>query len=151
MVKKSVKKVEHKHIEAKKAVKSNRPLGVKIISILVYINAAFLLLSGILYIVYGIMGKEINVAEQVATSGALIVAGVLFLVLSFLIYLVGRGLWNGKNWSRILMVVVSALSVITAIYTLAIGGALWDAIVGILLNGAIGGYLWFSGEAKRFY
>ena len=99
----------------------NVPIGVKIISILGYIQSALILLLGIGLIlgakalasfVQGAAGSSAvdSTLQPILagmTAGVFIALGVLLLVFAICEYFIVRGLWTGKNWARILVIVLS--------------------------------------------
>ena len=142
---------------------SGAPTLVKIISVLAYIDAGFLALMAIGSIIGGIVfmsGGSLG-AGLGDTLGAIVglfasLAGVMFLVLgvicipfAILYFFIGKGLWNGKNWARVVTIVFSLLGVLISIISLIQGS--WGSILILLVNGAIAGYFLFSKEAKGFF
>ena len=73
----------------------------------------------------------------------LIFFGIIFLLLSLIDYLLGKALWNGKNWARIVMLVLSALGIITSIVP-------FD-LVNIVIGGLIIWYLGFNKTAIAYF
>jgi uncharacterized membrane protein (DUF2068 family) len=67
-----------------------------------------------------------------------------------LYFFIAKGLWNGESWARITAIVLSCLGVLFAIIGLG-GGNIGSNLVSLIINGAIGGYLWFSNEAKTAF
>jgi hypothetical protein len=131
MVKKSkVSKIKKSNIS-----KRNIPLGVKILSILNYVSAAFGLLLSLFFLLMGIyfisnpaIIKDIEAASIAsstplpfpATSLAIIfiVFAIFLLILTVLSFFIGRGLWKGQNWARIAEIVFSVLGIVSGIFSL---------------------------------
>jgi drug/metabolite transporter (DMT)-like permease len=132
-----------------KQVSKQVPVIVKIISILYYIGAVTSVIVGILLIVGG--GMLGNYLENYGAlfGGLAIVGGILMVVFGVVGFFIGRGLWKAKQWARIVVIILSALGVISAIVSLAQGAT--SSIVSLLISGAIGGYLWFAKEAKKTF
>ena len=129
------------------------PTGVKVISILYYIGAVFSAIIGILFIVGA--GMIESIASQVPFigeigAGLFIVAGIIMIGLGILSFFVGKGLWRGKSWARIIVIVFSCLGVLMAILSMAQGDVAGN-IFNLLLNGVIGGYLWFNDGVKKAF
>lgn len=136
----------------KKQIKKSKemPMGVKVLSVLAYIGAAFTLLVGLAMILgakffsswlnnlpgYMSIGGEI-------TSIMLIIFGILFLAFAVIDYFIAIGLRGGKNWARILVLVFSALSVVSSLMPLD--------IVSLIIGGVIIWYLGFDEEAKDYF
>ena len=128
----------------------NRPIGVAILAVLSWITAVFTLIGGLLMIFGSSVVSIIinNVAPQYINwagvgSILLIFFGIIFLLLSLIDYLLGKALWNGKNWARIVMLVLSALGIITSIVP-------FD-LVNIVIGGLIIWYLGFNKTAIAYF
>lgn len=152
--------------KAKKATKSNIvavptkvpvgvPTGVKVIAVLEYIFAAILLLLALLFFVASAFVEEVlqSAGVDALPSGAgatiAIGIGVLFLGIAVLSFFIGRGLWNGRNWARILAIVFSAIWAILDVMSVANGQ--FSSIITLAVNALIGGYLLFSEEVKAAF
>jgi hypothetical protein len=77
-------------------------------------------------------------------AGVFISLGILFILFAVLDYFIGKGLWKGQNWARIVLIVLCALSLISSL-----AHPLAD-IVGIIINAVIIWYLGFS-DAKKYF
>ena len=129
------------------------PTGVKIISVLYYIGAAFELLLGLLLFVgAGAIGKITAKIPflSVIGSGLFIIIGVIFVGLAVLSFFVGRGLWKGQKWSRIVAIIFSVLGVLFGILGM-VQGQITSNIVGLVISALVGGYLWFSNDVKAAF
>jgi hypothetical protein len=87
-------------------------------------------------------------APQIAAYSTLgtalfIVLGILFLGCAVLDYFIGKGLWNGKNWARIVLLVLSGLSVLSSLWPFN--------IVGLAINGLVIWYIGFYEPAVRYF
>jgi len=147
----------------RRKVSSGAPVGVKIISVIAFIKAGILLIVGIALFLGGLIGTAVlsgvgieklieltggnndPITGIVASAivGSLIVSGIIVIVLSVLAYYVGRGLWDGRNWARIVVIVLSVITFISAIGSLD--------IFSIIVGGVIGGYMWFGNDVKRYF
>jgi len=108
------------------------PLGIKIISILIYISAVILAISGL-----------VTFVDDFFTALILILWGV------FQFY-VGMSLNKGKNWARVLIIVVSALGLIYSISLLASDNS-GLGIVYLIINIALIFYFSFNEKVLSFY
>lgn len=126
------------------------PIGVKIIAILNYIGAGFAFLFGILFILGGgAMASAIPLLGLLG-AGFFIAAGVILLGLGILSLFIGLGLWKLKKWARIVAIIFAVLGVIGAIAGM-IGGSIVSLIPSLVIEGVIGGYLWFHPEVKEAF
>jgi hypothetical protein len=142
------------------------PVGVRIISVLYYILAALLLIVFIIVII----NIDIEIANRLIIS-------VFLLGFSILSFFIGKGLWEGDKWSRVIVIVISILSIIVTIVAIIVisylsrsmfplnGGqnirnivSVFDiskfipkAIISIIINGIIAGYLLFSSKVKKSF
>ena len=142
---------------AKKSFKKNarivsntRPVGITILGILAYLGAAFTLLGGILMIVGSALVRPIieNIAPEYlgwASVGSIgvVMLGIVFLACAVLNYFIAKGLMNGQNWARILVLVLSVLSLLSSLWPID--------IVGILITGLIIWYVGFNKEAVKYF
>lgn len=130
----------------------NVPVGVKIIAVLNYIGAVILLLAGIA-ILFGVgslgrleySGAIPGIGTWVAGLG--IVLAIILIALAVLCFFIGRGLWKGQNWARILEIVFSVIGLILAIIGM-VQGNITSNIVSLVVSALIGGYLLFSKDVK---
>jgi hypothetical protein len=125
------------------------PTGVKIISVLEYIGAGILAIMGLVLIFGG--GA---IASMLPIFGALggalfIVAGIVTIGFGVLAFFIARGLWRGQNWARIVAIVFACLGVLYAL--ISIGRMPGQSVVSIIIDGVIGGYLWFAKEVKAAF
>lgn len=157
------------------------PLGINILSVLYYVTAGLSILFSILFIIGGILfltnpglfNLPLNVEDVTAglppdvvvedvvsnlpllnlilswIGWILIVLAVLLIGASILDYFIARGLRRGKNWTRILLLIFSALGIVGGLVSLFKGNFI--NIIGIVISGAIGYYLYFVKEVKEFF
>ncbi len=64
-------------------------------------------------------------------------------------FFIGRGIWKGKNWARIIVIVFSAIGILFSLFGAFARNTI--AIIGLIVNIAIGGYLLLSKEAKSAF
>ena len=139
----------------------NVPLGVKIISILYYIGAAIFVFAGLLLIVFGVLFL-INSSLIISTeslpefissasnvSFAILLMGIIICLVAILEFFIARGLFKGKLWTKVLVVVFSIVGVITGL--LSVFSRNFSGIINILFSGLVGGYLLFGTSSKLFF
>ncbi len=100
----------------------NRPTGVTVLSILAFIGTAFMVLIAIGCFVGGaFIGTMIGASARQAGAGAAgagfgavigAAIGIGFLIGAALYAACGYGLWNLKEWGRMLTIILSAIGVI---------------------------------------
>ena len=113
-----------------------RPMGVKVI-------VALYVIFGIIGAIWGFMTLGETAAEEGAVVGVpLIIGGLIGVVL-------GLFLWKGKNWARIVAIVLSILALLGGITSL--GSSTINALVNIVLGAVIAWYLLMNAGAKAFY
>jgi hypothetical protein len=106
----------------------NRPTGVTVLAILLFIGTVILILLGIGTFLGGafigsLIGANAGRAGAGATGagiGAMIGAmiGVFFLIGAVLDAVCGYGLWSLKEWGRMLTIVLAGIGLVFAIITL---------------------------------
>jgi hypothetical protein len=98
-----------------------RPTGVTILAILYFIGTCFLALLGIASIAgMGFLSQMLAQNPNVGPSGAALLAsaGVVLSIFSFAFALlcgfVGYGLWNLRNWARMVALVLAIIGAVLA-------------------------------------
>ena len=143
MVKKSVKKSVHR------SDSKSIPLIVKIISIFGYIFSTMTIFMGILFLTsFSAIKPVINTALQnqaiasgqvLATFSSMSGTGTLFgsivlIILGILGILISRGLWKGRHWARIVVIAISLLGAISALFSLQIVRLIVDLAIGLYFH-----------------
>ena len=132
--------------------KRQMPTGVKVISILYYIGAVISLTFGILLVAgAGAIADYLTqfMMIDILGSGLLIIAGIILIVMAIVDFFIGRGLWKGMNWARILAVIFAVIGLISSLINL-IGGD-FTQIFSLVIDGLIGWYLWFNVNVKKAF
>ncbi len=86
---------------------------------------------------------------------------IVIFALSILSFFIGRDLWKGKNWARVVIIVSSVIGLVMAVYFL-VGGITYhsdwrgyadicNGIIGIVTDTLIGGYLMFNSKVKKYF
>ena len=125
------------------------PTGVKVISVLYYIGAVVELLLAI-GLFFGAGALKSKLPFLAMLGPLLAIGGVLFIGLAVLSFFVGRGLWKAQKWSRIVAIIFSVLGVLFAVLGM-VQGQVAGNIFSLVVSGAIGGYLLFSGSVKAAF
>jgi len=139
------------------------PLGVKILSILSWIGAVLITLFGLIFLSLGFKLKAViqqmleeMPPEAVADAGILTFAagfiwlfGGILLSLGILYIFIAKGLWKGKNWTRIFLIIFLSISIIFAIWGTIQGS--YGYIFNLIVSVVVIGYLLFSKKVKAFF
>jgi hypothetical protein len=128
----------------------NRPLGVTVLSVLTFLLGVMDVIVGLLF-VFTRNNSEIKASAE-TTSEVLLVSGVLYLVIGLIYLAVSRGLWNGNNGSRIVVNVVSVINLAAGAWLLtqSAGSTRLQAAISILLA-VILLLIVNSGRAKAYF
>jgi len=156
------RKKTKKRVSKKRTSQAGKiPVLVKLISLLFYIIAFVILITGIIFFIGGIVGdsfaKVIDLESVLSTEGfegdyslliaiiqsSLILGGLVLIILSVVDYFIARGLWKGRNWARIVVIIFAVIGFIGALSSLD--------VFSMLLTGVVGGYLWFNKEARAAF
>ncbi len=132
---------------------SKVPVGAKIISVLYYISAVVLVILGILLLVgAGMVGSLLGSIPRIGVFGTslFIVLGIIMIALGVLCFFVGRGLWKGKQWARIVAIILAILGIIGAVMGMVQGNVSGN-IVSLIIHLIIGGYLLLSKGVKQAF
>lgn len=107
---------------------SERPLGVTILSVLGYIGAILMALSGISVIAFGGLASSLGVLGLMFGSVG-IIAGVMLLAMGIITFAVSYGLWNLKKWAWTVAIILEGLSVLGNLMSMSIVGIIIPVIV----------------------
>ena len=132
----------------------DRPLGVTILSIL-YILAGLLgIIGSLLLSLFGASIIAIFISPEggpmppsLLTASAGLIAGFMALILlifSVIDLIVGIGLYNGRDWARVIALIFAVIGLIGGILSIPIG------IIWIVINAIIIWYL-TRPHVKRFF
>ena len=83
-------------------------------------------------------------------AGLFIIMGLALIALGILAIFVGRGLWKGKSWARIVAIILTIIGLVMGLVAM-IQGEVSSNIVGVILNLVIGSYLLFSPKVKNAF
>lgn len=132
--------------------KKEMPTGVKIISVLYYIAAGFAAIGALVLMIVGSSFMP-NISGTLPIEsfgvGVAIFFGIFLLAVAALDFFIARGLWNGKSWSRIMVLIFGFIGLVGSFISLA--QADFSVILGLLIQGTIVGYLLFSKEVKEAF
>jgi hypothetical protein len=135
------------------------PGGVKTISILDWIVAVLGIILGLLFTVFGALafsGKGLSegaggLGDLISVLGEVVLfIGIFLLGFGILMIFVARGLWKGKNWARIVQIILSVLGIIYAIW-LWIQGSGTGGALNLIVNLPIVSYLSFSKKVREAF
>jgi hypothetical protein len=125
------------------------PVGVKVISILYYVCSVLAVIGGIIAI--GLSGFADQLPYSIEYLGVfLALGGILAIVMGVVSFFVARGLWNLKNWARIVVIIFAILGILDAGAGIA-RGLYGSGVGGIIIDLIIAGYLIFSEEVKQAF
>ncbi len=124
---------------------------IKVLSILGYIGAGLLIFIG-LFMTLGanMMG---NYMGQMMSgfyyggfiSSMIIFMGVVFIGLGILSIFVSKGLWDHKNWARIVALIFAVIGAVGALFSLPVG------VVSLLINGFLIYFYGFEQEVIKLF
>ncbi|MCU1475965.1 MAG: hypothetical protein JWQ64_658 [Subtercola sp.] len=93
---------------------ATRPGAVTFVAVLVYIN-------GILDLVFGVLALVAVFAANSTSSALVGVNAIVLIVLGIITIIVARGLLQGSNTSRTIVLILEVISLISGIFTLFSG------------------------------
>ncbi len=134
------------------------PRAVKVIAILAYIAAALWILGGVIFIgASSFISSGLNDLAAMdhqpmlpeITPTIVLLFGCILLLGGLLGILIGRNLWRGKQWARIIVIIITLCGTLNAFLAIAHGNYL--AIPKLLLDGFIAGYLLLDNDVKKFF
>ena len=124
---------------------AERPLGVSILAVLSIIGGIIEIFGGIVMWAMGgfflmfLQGEAGNMTGMEGAplamlgflQGLLAVISIVVIIFGIIGIIIGLGLWNGKEWARILTIVFSALGILWGILTLPVG--IISIIIGVIV------------------
>jgi hypothetical protein len=127
---------------------TQRPTGITIISVLMIIGGLILLFTGITPL---FIGPLISIDSNYQSSAGFLITigGLTLVVLGIASIIVSWGLLKGKRWARTITLIISFISIIFAIISLASSGDLIH-IISIIIYGIIIYYM-FTDKVKLFF
>ncbi len=134
------------------ASQSQRPTGVSIIAILIWISAAMTILFGIIGMFLGpALSAAMGMAGVPGATGGVTAMGIIFgiiqIAIGVLIIFLGLALWRGRNWARIVTLILSILGALASLPALLV----LVGIIPLAINAVIIWYLGFNEDAKRYF
>lgn len=128
----------------------NRPFGVTVLSVLTLLIGVTDVIAGLLF-VFTRNNQEVQTTAQTSAE-VLLIAGVVYLVIGFIYLAVARGLWQGNNGSRMVVIVVSVINLAAGLWLLtqSVGSTRLQAALSILLA-VILLLIVNSGRAKAYF
>lgn len=115
-----------------------RPFGVSLITIIIVI-------SGILGLIAGIVAL-LNFNDNVG-----LISGIVLLAVSLVYLLVARGLWNGSGGARLIIAIVTVISLLNGVWMLfTASGQRWSGLGAALVAIIILAIL-YSRKASAFF
>lgn len=144
------------------------PSFIKLLAILNYIGAGIFSLFAPLLIFLGVIAifsppKNIilpsDASPQIIAATelfakllgpGLIFIGLILLAFALLVFFIARGLWKGKNWARIIAIILACLAIAYAIWVISVGQIFMGGFT-IIINGLIAGYLLFNKNVREAF
>lgn len=129
------------------------PEGIKILSVLYFSGSAILVFFGAMFLNL-FDGLRQGVAEVPAgfnfSPAVLLLLAFLFFALAIFEYFLAKGLWNLKNWARVVTAVFAVLGVVGSFSNLA-SGMYASGIFALAVSLLIGWYLLFNESVKKVF
>ena len=136
------------------------PLPVKILAIINFFIAILTWVSGVWAIVAGstlsniigkLFGSYPNALPTIGTLGSVVfgIVGFIVILMGFISFFVGKGLWSGKNWARIFVIVISILGTIGSLGSVISGN--FYKFIPLIIYAGIGIYFLFNKSVKESF
>jgi hypothetical protein len=139
------------------------PTGVKVVAVLFYIGTVISALSGIAALIGSLFIGTIlqSLPSDIEGGGAIslfgnftvpgmIIVGLFLIGIAALDFFIGRGLWRGRQWARILTIILMIIGAMFNLIALA-SGSFFSGSFGFLIDGAIAGYLLLNNDVKKAF
>ena len=123
-------------------VDSNSEIILKIISVIGYVQALFIIFFGMLFLMLGFSGRKIFEEMPVSTISSTtmsidglmltsVIMGILFVALGIFWVIIAGGLWRAKQWSRISAAILIALGIF--FWLMMITWLVWLSIILLII------------------
>ena len=109
------------------------PFVARMISLLVMLLSLPLFGIGLfIFLSSGVVRQGIENMLGGVFAGVLFVVGTFFFALGILYFIIGLGLWRGKEWARLTIVIVSGVWLVLSV--LAILSGAWPSLFSLAIN-----------------
>ncbi len=132
------------------------PEGIKILAFVYFAGAFALAIFGMIAFSLADGIRNTDSATLAAANlgqmhfSTVVIAGIFLILLAILEYLVAREILKAKAWARAIMGLLSVMSFVFAVRSIA-SGMYASGSSAILLNGLIVWYLFFKDSTKKFF
>lgn len=137
-----------------KTLKKRIPLGVKVISVVLYLLSFLSLIIGFSFVFFSNYLLSLIPPLQILAN-LLFLISIFFFLFSIVLFFVGNKLWEGKEWARLTAIILSSWGIIISFYL--IFSKLYDltyiisGMVTLLLLIFIVSYLLFNKDVKNHF
>lgn len=126
------------------------PLGIKVISIVFFVCAIFLIVfSIILLFSFSTLTDKTDIFPFLAGMTSGVTMALILLVITLFFIMIGVYLWKKKQWARIASLIFIIVGIVGAIINISSGR--WLSIINIVLYLLIGTYLIFSKKVRAAF
>lgn len=127
---------------------NQRPGGVTLVAVLVWISGALDIIGGVLLL---FMQNDVELQNSFGGTAGLITAAVGGMLLGLIVIVVARGLLRGRNGARLVITVVEVFSIVAGIFlAIAAPTLLSSELVGVVLSVIVLGLLWSRSASAYF-
>lgn len=125
-----------------------RPAGVTIVGVLIVISGIFAIMAGI----FGFLNRTALTEEAEALGLAVSPLSLALTILIGIIYLlVAKGIFNGNGFSRLIVGIITAISLLVGLFHLIfVSGLRWEGLIQMIFALVILGLL-YSRRASEFF
>jgi hypothetical protein len=125
-----------------------RPVGVTIVGVLIVISGIFAILGGILAFF-----NRTSLSEEAEALGLAMspFSLILTIIVGIIYLLVAKGLFNGNNFSRLVVGIITGISLLVGLFHLLfVSGLRWAGLIQMIFALVILGLL-YSRRASEFF
>jgi hypothetical protein len=142
-----------------------RPLGVTILAVLEIIVGVFMIVAALGVLVLAGYLSTVSIPSEIQQNipqwfidiapTALAIGGIALLIVGVISFLIAWGFLKGRNWARIVAIVLLFISVLTSIFNAIVAavfttGALFSLIVAIIIPVLLIWYL-YTPKVKMWF
>lgn len=129
-----------------------RPIGAIVVAVLLFLSAAFGIVSGVMTILGGVAGATADVEGVALNSTSLLILGGFWLVVGLASLILAFGILRGSRVARIVVTIVQVLALAGGVGSMIAAGRIsYDVVQGVLFPLAIISILWSGDQMRAFF
>ncbi|MFA5060836.1 MAG: hypothetical protein WC494_00785 [Candidatus Pacearchaeota archaeon] len=130
------------------------PFLIRVIAVLDYISAIGSVFVSVLFFIRSDLLRFLPLRVShlsVLGSDIYLTGGIAFVFTAVFVFLLGWGLWKGRNWARYIEIILAVVGFVVSLFFLIFSKDK-TFIINLVIHGLVGGYLMFNRDVRdAFY